>query len=111
MKTEQNNAPESDPGGSFFVLVDIPVDYSTTDLLPTKMSMKPSFPSYCHDYESKGRGFESRRAHQKKKPRSIEKSTAPGFLFVLAYLWKTTVENRKNLRYYRPTTDMWLGVI
>ena len=91
--------------------VDIPVDSSTTVLLPTKMPIVPYIPSWCHDYESKGRGFESRRAHQKEKPRSIEKSTAPGFFFVLARLWKSPVENGKNLRYYRPTTDTCGGVI
>ena len=90
-----------------FGSVDIPVDYSTTDLRPTKTAIMSYLQYYCHDYESKGRGFESRRAHQKEKPRSIEKSTAPGFFFVLARLWKTPVDYPKNPRYYRPTTDMW----
>ena len=56
--------------GAFFVLVDIPVDYSTTDLLPSKTTSKPIKLYYFHDYESKGRGFESRRAHQEKTPGS-----------------------------------------
>ena len=94
-----------------FVPVDIPVDYSNTELTPTKMPTTPYFPCWCHDYESKGRGFESRRAHQGKDPRKPYKTRRRGFSFVLAYLWKTPVENGKKLRYYRPTTDICGGVI
>ena len=65
----------------------------------------------CHDYESKGRGFESRRAHQKRDPRKPYKTRFRGFFFVSGGLWKTPVENGKKLRYYRATTELVGGYL
>jgi len=70
-------------------------NWSTTELLPIHMPEEPYFLLFCHDYESKGRGFESRRAHF---PETLIIKRFGDF-FIFSRIAKNTPE-------YPPKTDL-----